>query len=271
VPDRIERTGFSLTGSSVRRIYLGRHVYGAAGVAFGVIALAWHEFNSWQQIRALGTLPHREILLYIVAAIELFGGIAIQWSRTARAGAFALGAIYLVFALLWVPLIAAKLSVYDRWANFFEQFSLVSAALIVYASCARANSARVARLARIGYLCFGICVVSFMLEQLFYLSATADFVPKWIPPGQLFWAITTTIALALAAIALLSGRSALWAARLLTAMLMGFGLLVWLPAPIADPHKLINWAGNAENLAITGAAWIVADLLSQNRSASMAA
>ena len=120
-------------------------------------------------------------------------------------------------------------------------------------------------MARAGYLLFGICVVSFTLEQLFYVSATAEFVPKWIPPGQIFWAITTTIALALAAVALLSGRSALLASRLLTAMLVGFGLLVWLPAPFADPHKLINWAGNAQNAAITGVAWIVADFLSQNR------
>jgi uncharacterized membrane protein YphA (DoxX/SURF4 family) len=86
----------------------------------------------------------------------------------------------------------------------------------------------------------------------------------------MFWAITTTIALALAAIAMLSGRSALLASRLLTTMLIGFGLLVWLPAPFADPHKLINWAGNAQNLAITGAAWIVADFLSQGRSDSRA-
>lgn len=86
----------------------------------------------------------------------------------------------------------------------------------------------------------------------------------------MFWAITTTIALALAAIALLSGRSALLASRLLTTMLIGFGLLVWLPAPFADPHKMFNWAGNAENLAITGAAWIVADFLSQKRSTAAA-
>jgi uncharacterized membrane protein YphA (DoxX/SURF4 family) len=82
----------------------------------------------------------------------------------------------------------------------------------------------------------------------------------------MFWAITTTIAFALAAIALLTGRSALLASRLLTAMLVGFGLLVWLPAPFTDPHKIINWAGNAQNLAITGAAWIVADFLSQKGS-----
>jgi hypothetical protein len=239
-----------------------------AAVGFGVITLVWHDFNNWQQIRALGNIPHHGILVYLAAAIELFGGIAIQWPRTARAGAFALGTLYLIFALLWVPHIIATPQVYDPWGNFFEQFSLVSGALIVYGSVMQNDSVRTAKAAEIGYIGFGICVVSFTLEQLFYLSGTASFVPKWIPPGQMFWAITTTIALALAAVALLSRRSALLASQLLTAMLIGFGLLVWLPAPFADPHKLINWAGNAQNLAITGAAWIVTDFLSQHRSAS---
>jgi len=251
------------------RIYLGRRVYGLAAVAFGVITLVWHEFNGWQQIRPLGNVPHREILVYIAAAVELFGGVAIQWPRTARAGAFALGVIYLIFALLWVPNIVAAPQVYDPWGNFFEQFSLVSGALIVYASD-RKDSGRAAKAARIGYTFFGVCVVSFTIEQLVYLSGTAQFVPKWIPPGQMFWAITTTIAFALAAIAILSGWFALLASRLLTAMIMGFGLLVWLPAPVANPHKLMNWAGNAQNLAIGGAAWIVADFLNQDRSTTVA-
>jgi uncharacterized membrane protein YphA (DoxX/SURF4 family) len=248
------------------RIYVGRHVYGLAAIAFGIVTLVWHDFNNWQQIRALGNVPHREILVYTAAAIEIFGGVAIQWSRTAGAGAFALGSIYLIFALLWVPHIAAEPRVFDRWGNFFEQFSLVSGALIVYASLSPRDSERPATAARIGYIFFGICVVSFTAEQLLYLSGTAAFVPKWVPPGQMFWAITTTIAFALAAMALLSGRSALLASRLLTAMLIGFGLLIWLPAPFSDPHKMINWAGNAQNLAIAGAAWIVADFLSQKAS-----
>lgn len=62
-----------------------------------------------------------------------------------------------------------------------------------------------------------------------------------------------------------SAQTLLEIARLLTAMLVGFGFLVWLPAPFRDPHKLINWAGNAQNLAITGAAWFVADFLGQTR------
>ncbi len=248
------------------RINLGRHVYGLAAIGFGVITLVWHDFNGWQQIRALGNVPYREILVYLAAAIEIVGGIAIQWPRTARAGAFTLGTLYLIFALLWVPHIVATPQVYDRWGNFFEQFSLVSGALIVYGSLNRNDPARASRMAKVGYICFGICVVSFTLEQLLYLSGTASFVPKWIPPGQMFWAIFTTIALGLGAIAVLSRRLALLASQLLTAMMVGFGLLVWLPRPFADPHQLINWAGNAQNLAITGAAWIVADFLGRSRS-----
>jgi uncharacterized membrane protein YphA (DoxX/SURF4 family) len=240
---------------------LGRHVFGLAAIAFGIITFVWRDFNSWQQIRSLGNVPQRELLVYLSAAIQLFGGLAIPWRKTARVGAVALAAICLTFAILWVPHMVAEPKVYDRWGNFFEQFSLVSGALIAYAATSDGDPQRAARLARIGYLCFGICVVSFTLEQLFYLSGTASFVPRWIPPGPMFWAVTTTIALALAAIALLTGVLALLASRLLTVMLIGFGLLVSLPAPFADPHKLINWAGNAQNLAITAAAWIVADYL----------
>lgn len=252
------------------KIYLGRHVYGVAAILFAVITLAWHDFNSWQQIRALGDVSHREMLVYLAAAIEIVGGVAIQFTGTARVGAIALGCLYLIFALMWVPIIVGEPRVYDRWGNFFEQFSLVSGAMIVCGWFSGRDAERTPKVARAGYICFGICVVSFMLEQLFYLSGTASFVPKWVPPGQMFWAIATTIAFALAAIALFSGRSALLASRLLTVMLVGFGLLVWLPAPFADPHKLINWAGNAQNLAITGTAWIVADYLRQKRSSSMA-
>ena len=248
---------------SLKEIYLGRYVFGAAGILFGLITLAWHDFNTWQQIGPLRIARHAEVLAYAVAAIEISAGIGVQWRRTAQLGALALGGLYFIFALLWIPRIVAAPLVYDSWGNFFEQFSQVAGALIIYAHFSRDQRSSPTKLTRIGYICFGVCVVSFTLEQLLYLSGTAQFVPKWIPPGQMFWATTTTIALALAAIALLSDHSALLASRLLTAMIVSFGLLIWLPALFGDPHKLMNWAGNAENLSIAGASWIVADLLSQ--------
>ena len=245
---------------------LGRYVYGLAAIGSGICALAWHDFNNWQQIKALGNVPHRETLPYIMATIEILGGVAVQRPRTARAGAVALGTIYFTFALLGVPFIIKHPLVYNGFGNFFEQFSFVSGAVILYACSGPIAPARSARLAQVGYYSFGICVLSFGLEQLFYLSATASLVPKWIPPGQMFWAIATTVAFALAAIALLTGVMALLASRLTTAMIVGFGLLVWLPALFADPHNFLNWTESAETLGIAGSAWIVADFLGQRRS-----
>ncbi len=234
---------------------LGRYVYGLAAFASGICALAWHEFS------ALGEVPHRAIFISIAATIEVLGGVAVQWPRTARAGAIALGSIYLIFALLGVPLILKHPLVYNGFGNFFEQFSFVSGAVILYACFGPISSRRTAGLARFGYYSFGICVASFTLEQFFYLSATASLVPKWVPPGQMFWAIATTAAFALAAIALLTGFKARLASQLTMAMILGFGLLVWLPALFADPHHFVNWAEGTETLGIAASAWIVADYL----------
>jgi uncharacterized membrane protein YphA (DoxX/SURF4 family) len=251
--------------------YLGRNVYGLAAVSFGVLTFVWRDVHAWREILPLGKVPHPEILLYIAGAIQLLGGLAMQWPPTRRIGAFSLGGIYFIFALLAVPPIIAGPLTYNNWGNFFEQFSLVSGAMVVYRDTSPNNRQGSAKLVRIGYLSFGVCVVSFALEQLAYLSATARLVPKWIPPGQMFWAIATTIAFGLMAVALLSGRAALLASRLLTIMLVAFAFLVWLPIVVSDPHKLFYWTESAETLAIAGVAWIVADFLAQKRSDALAA
>ena len=78
----------------------------------------------------------------------------------------------------------------------------------------------------------------------------------------MFWAMLTTIAFALAAIAILINRHARLAIRLMTLMLALFGVLVWIPALIAHPEAHLNWSEFSLNFLITGAAWIVADLRS---------
>ena len=167
-------------------------------MAFGLITLAWHDYNDWHQLR---------YLVYAAAAAQIFGGAAIQFRRTAKTGAVVLAAVYLVFALLCVPGILATPKIYNSWGNFFEQFSLVTGAAIVYARLSSAWSRET--LNRIGRILLGICAASFTLEQAFYLPATASLVPKWLPPSQTFWAVTTTVLFALAAMALLTNRMAL--------------------------------------------------------------
>ena len=121
-----------MRADKMSRIYLGRHVYGFAAVICGILTFVWRDLNAWRQIMPLDKVTHPEILLYVAAAIELFGGVAIQWAPTRRIGAFSLGSIYFIFALLSVPHIVASPLTYDGWGSFFEQFSLVSGALIVF-------------------------------------------------------------------------------------------------------------------------------------------
>ncbi len=231
---------------------LGRHVFGVAALAFGVITLAWHDYNGWHQPR---------YLVYAAAAALILGGAAIQFRRTAKTGAAVLGAVYLIFTLQCVPGIFAGPRIYNSWGNFFEQFSLLTGAAIVYARLSSAWSRET--LNRIGRVLLGICAASFALEQAIYLGPTAKLVPKWIPPSQMFWAVATTVLFALAAVALLTNRMALLAARLLTMMVVSFGLLVWVPLVISDPRSHTNWSETAETFAIAGAAWILADLLGE--------
>lgn len=241
---------------------LGRHLFGLASIGFGAFSLMFGDFNTWQRITPLDVGSLHEILLYLYIPAVILGGLAVQWRRTARIGAIVLGITYAIFAVLWLPRWLATPQSYDPLGNFFEQFSLVCGAIMLYASTL-GDPRRATRLERFAYYGFGICVISFTLGQALYLQATASFVPAWILPGRMFWAVLTTVCFALAAIALLSGRAALLAARLTTAMIVGFGLLVWLPAPFTDPHSLTAWAGNSENGAIAGAAWIVAEYLSR--------
>jgi hypothetical protein len=233
---------------------LGRHVFGVAALAFGLITLAWHDYNGWHQPR---------YLVYAAAAALIFGGAAIQFSQTAKAGALVLGAIYLFFSLQCVPGIVAAPRIYNSWGNFFEQFSLVTGAAIVYARLSSGRSPET--LNRIGRILLCICTASFTLEQAFYLDPTAKLVPKWLPPSQTFWAVTTTVLFALAAVALLTNRMALLATRLLTMMLAIFGLLVWVPLLFSDPRNHANWSETVETFAIAGTAWILADLLGEYR------
>jgi len=67
-----------MRADKMSRIYLGRHVYGFAAVIFGILTFVWRDLNAWRQIMPLDKVTHPEILFYVAAAIELFGGVAIQ-------------------------------------------------------------------------------------------------------------------------------------------------------------------------------------------------
>ena len=174
-------------------------------------------------------------------AAQIAGGIATLHPRTACSASVVLCIVYLCFSLACIPDVIAATNVYEKYGGtFFVFFSYFCGAVALYAATDpdNARALLVGHLVRFG---FGVCAISFTLGQLLLLRETAQLVPKWIPPSQMFWALLTTIAFAVAAIAILVNRQARLALLLMTLMLALFGLLVWVPHVIAQPHTHYTW------------------------------
>jgi hypothetical protein len=239
----------------------GRIVFGVSAMLFGVIALMWHDAETWQALRRIWSLPFGTIIGACLMIAQIAGGIGILFPRSARIASIVLGVVYLLFSLACIPGIFAAPTIYAQYGSFFEQFCLLCGAVAGYAAT-EAYAARRTALGRAARLGLGLCAISFTLAQMFYFHVTAGLVPTWIPPNQMFWAILTTIAFALAAVAILINRQARLAIGLMTLMLALFGVLVWVPLLIAHPEAHGNWSEFALNFLITGAAWMVANLRS---------
>jgi uncharacterized membrane protein YphA (DoxX/SURF4 family) len=246
----------------------GRHVFGVAAIIFGASGLVWGEFaTNWQPVRSV---PYLTALAYLASLSLLLAGIAVQWRRSARPALLVLAFWYAVFAGFWLPRVILLPRIAGTWSGFGEQFCLVVAAMMMYLTLGDRDARWVDVVLRVGRVLFGLCAISFGVVHFEALKQTADMVPSWLPPNQRFWAGATGVAHLLAGIAIVTGIQALLAARLLTAMFVVFGLLVWLPRLIAHPTAHNAWGGNAMNLAAAGAAWIVADILRARTSAARA-
>ena len=249
----------------------GRVVLGAAAVLFGIIALMWHDPDTWQTVSELWKLPLGTIIGACLMAAQIAGGILVQTPRTVRLGSVVLVIVYLAFSLACIPSILAATNAFEKYGgSFFQMFSVVCGALALYAAT-EASAAKALALGRVARSGLGVCAISFAWSQVLFFQPTAGLVPKWIPPNQKFWAILTTIAFALAAIALLINVRARLAARLMSVMLALFGVLVWIPHLVGRPKTHFIWSEFALTFLITGASWAVADFRSALSTRSLRA
>jgi uncharacterized membrane protein YphA (DoxX/SURF4 family) len=239
---------------------LGLYVYAGAAIFLGILGLISGDFAAtWQNVG-----PHvflRVPLAYVTAIIELAGGIALCLPRTARAGALTLTIVYSIFTLIWVPKALVNLGNYDPIGNVFEMFSLVAAGLVLCAIFSPAGSF-FARRRPFFVLLFGICPISFGIAHIIDMPGLLGYIPGWLPPAKMFWAYATTLGFFGAAVAILTGTMAPLAARLLTAEIVIFELLVWIPSLSAGPRTHFIWAANAICIALAGASWVVSDSIS---------
>src|ERR1700728_4839489 len=242
------------------RSNLGLYVYCGAAIFLGLLGLVSGDFaTSWQNIGPNGPLPVP--LAYLTAIMELAGGIALLVPRTARAGALILTIFYSFFTLIWVPKAFVNLGNFDPIGNVFEEFSLVASGLVLCSIFSPAGSS-IARRRSFFVLLFGICPISFGIAHIIDMPGLLGWIPGWLPPNRMFWAYATTMGFFGAAVAILTGIMAPLAARFLTAEIVIFELLVWIPNLAGGPDKHFNWAGNAICIALAGASWVVSDSIS---------
>jgi hypothetical protein len=234
---------------------MGRYVFGGAALLLGVASLVLHGqlISNWQ-------LPGGAAFIVVTSVAQIIGGAALLFRKTNVLGAIVLGAVYLAFTLTFVPGVVVQPGVYASWGNVFYQLALVVGSAVAY-GLASPSVPFAATLCRGAVVLFGLCNISFAIEQVEFLARTVSLVPKWIPPNGMFWAIATTIAFGLAGIALVVGYKSLLASRLLALMLLVFGVTIWIPILVADPKLHRNWSEGLETFAIAGVAWLVADLL----------
>ena len=233
---------------------MGRLLFGAAALMLGVASLVLHDqlISNWQ-------LSGTATFIVVTSVAQIIGGAALLFRKTTGLGAIVLGVVYLVASLTFLPGILAQPGVYASWGNVCYQLALFVGAAVAYGM--ESFSPYAAALCRGAVILFGLCNISFAIEQVEFLSRTVSLVPKWIPPNGMFWAIATAIAFGLAGFALVIGYKSLLASRLLALMLVVFGITIWIPILVADPKTHQNWSEGIETFAIAGVAWIVADLL----------
>ena len=241
----------------------GRYVFGLGLIFMGALSLAWGDFITGQG--AVGGLGHAPLQAYAAGAIMAGSGAALLVRRTAAMAAVAIVAFFLliVTAAMDGADFISHWTVYGEYESAAEQFAVAAAGLIVFAAQADIDAALARRLMRIGQVVFGLCALVFGGAHFAYMNLTVPLVPKWLPPSQVFWATATGTCHIAAGLAIISGFRARLAAILLTLMYAGFQPLVHIPMLLATPSSHFLWGENAINLALTGAAWVVADALAR--------
>jgi len=236
---------------------LGIYAYSAGAICLGLLGLASGDFaTTWQHVGP--NAPFRVPLAYLTATIELAAGLALLWHRAARCAALFLALLFSVFTLIWIPTYIKDLHNFDPLGNVFEEFSLVVGGAVLFASLSPRDSIFARREPHIARL-YALSAISFGIGHIYYFPGILTWIPGWIPPSKMFWEYATTIGFFLAALAILTGIAAPLASRLITAEIVGFGILVWIPKLVTGPHEHINWAGNAISVAFAAAPWVVSD------------
>ncbi len=219
-----------------------------------------------------GPLPWPGGWTYGLGAVLVAACAGLFLTRTVAAGTIAIAVSAIAWAMARTPpIVHAPLSV-GSWYGFSEAVSMLVGVWTLYALHRRRDPTSVAtaltgdRALRAGRGLFGGACLVYGIAHFAYAAYSLPFVPACLP-ARMPLVYLTGACHAAAGVGLILGVLPRLAAALEAAMIVLFGLLVWLPSHFAHPAPA--WAGSPQNqwsetflnFLLAAVAWLIADSL----------
>jgi uncharacterized membrane protein len=248
---------------ALRIASMGHVAFAAIMIGLGVLGLIKRDFTAvWQPVQRY--VPAREGLAYLCAVVSLASGVGLLWRRTAALAARVLLAYLVLWFLVWrVPSVFVAPSVGSTWSSG-QTMVMLAAAWVLFTWFATGWDRQHLGVAtgdtgiRIARVLYAVGLIPFGVAHFLYLKETVVLVPGWLP-WPVFWAYFTGATFIAASVAILISVYARVAATLSALQIGLFGLLVWLPRVAAGSLTPFQWGEVVTTLALTAAAWVVAE------------
>jgi uncharacterized membrane protein len=242
---------------------VGRVLFGIPMIVFGIQHFIYSTFVTslippW--------IPARTFWTYFCGVALIAAGTSLVVGKVARLAGLLLGLmLFILFALVHAPLVAATPGDPNQWTYLTQAFTFSGLALVVGASAPGScpPAATVRHALTIGSWIAGIGLAILGARQLFQIPFILNAIPAW-PPSRTAWTVAVGALLLTTGVATLLRRQRV-PALLLGGVLLLFWVLVHLPAVVSHPHTA-DWAPFCKDAIVGGGVLVLAGIHAGRRT-----
>lgn len=210
-------------------------------IGLGILSVTHRDFALvWQPVPEFH--PGRELLAVVCGLFMIAVAVALLFRSTASVAARGLFPFLLLWLCLKIPSLIVAPQIEAVWLGFGEIAMLFAGGWVLFARLSGLENAAFfghitgERGVRLATIFFGLWLIPVGLSHLFYVDATVNLVPSWMP-FRTTWAYITGIGQMACGLGILFSVLPRAAAFIETGMLALFAFLVWGPQKwvVANP------------------------------------